>query len=154
MHLTELEAVLEVERACYPTPWSRDLFLQEYDNPQARVDLLWAGSQLAGYLVSWHVLDELHILNVATAPAFRRRGVAARLLGHALSRAREKGLTRTLLEVRVGNAGAIALYESFGFSRDAVRRRYYPDGEDALLMSLKETGGRAAPSCRDEKTSD
>lgn len=141
--LAEMEAVLAVERACYPNPWSRDLFLREYDNPRSNVDLLWAGGELAGYLVGWYLHGELQIMNVATAPEFRRRGVGRRLLQHALERARGKGLERTLLEVRMGNAGAVALYESLGFRRDAVRRRYYADGEDAVLMSREEEPARS-----------
>ncbi|MFO7983616.1 MAG: ribosomal protein S18-alanine N-acetyltransferase [Desulfuromonadales bacterium] len=141
LELADLDRVLAVERACYPNPWSRDLFLREYDNPSSNVDLLLEGNELAGYLVSWYLHKELQIMNVATAPAFRRRGVGLALLRQAMERARKRGLERTVLEVRTGNAGAIALYESLGFRRDAVRRRYYVDGEDALLMSRKEEIG-------------
>lgn len=138
LELADLDRVLAVERACYPNPWSRDLFLREYDNPRSSVDLLLEGEELAGYLVSWYLHKELQIMNVATAPTFRRRGVGLALLRQAMERARKRGLERTVLEVRTGNAGAIALYESLGFRRDAVRRRYYVDGEDALLMSYYE----------------
>jgi len=138
LELADLDMVLAVERACYPNPWSRDLFLREYDNPRSNIDLLRDGDELAGYLVSWYLHEELQIMNVATAPAFRRRGVGLALLRKAMGRARKRGLERTMLEVRIGNAGAIALYESLGFRRDGVRRRYYVDGEDALLMSLGE----------------
>ncbi|NIQ95384.1 MAG: ribosomal protein S18-alanine N-acetyltransferase [Desulfuromonadales bacterium] len=145
--LADMDALLAVERACNPNPWSRDLFMREYDNPRSSLDLLWDGEEaLAGYLVSWYLHGELQIMNVATAPAFRRQGVGRSLLRHAMARARQRGLERTTLEVRTGNAGAIALYEALGFRRDAVRRRYYVDGEDALLMSREEVAGPAVRS--------
>lgn len=131
----DLDPMLTVESACYDHPWSRQLFQQEFDNPLASVELLWVGDELAGYLVSWYLVGELHILNVATAPAFRRRQVARRLLENAFDRCREEGLERALLEVRSGNVGAIALYRSLGFEPGAIRKRYYADGEDALLMA-------------------
>lgn len=139
MTRADLAEVLEVERAGFSHPWTEAMFLAELDNPQASVDLLWLDDLLAAYLCSWLVCGELHILNVLTAPAFRRRGLARRLLDHVIERCRPDGLERVLLEVRIGNQAAIALYEHYGFTRDGVRKRYYPDGEDALLMTLKIT---------------
>ncbi|MDO3376586.1 ribosomal protein S18-alanine N-acetyltransferase [Geoalkalibacter halelectricus] len=136
MSRADLAEVLEVEQAGYTHPWSAAMFLAELEKPQARIDLLRIEGHLAGYLCSWFLCGELHILNLVTAPAFRRQGVARRLLAHAIQCRRAQGLERVLLEVRLSNAPAIGLYEHFGFCRDAVRKGYYPDGEDAQLMSL------------------
>lgn len=136
MEAGHMEKVLGIERLSHPHPWSADLFLRELENPLSDIDLLWFGNDLAGYLCSWLVADELHILNVATAPDFRRRGVAAALLRHVIDRARGRGMQRTFLEVRAGNIGAISLYRSFGFTVVSRRLRYYGDGEDALVMEV------------------
>jgi ribosomal-protein-alanine N-acetyltransferase len=141
MALADLEEVVAVENLCYSHPWSAELFRRELDNPLSTVDLLWVDGKLAGYLCSWLVCGELHILNVATAPAFRRRGVAAALLRHLFARSRGQGLERAFLEVRASNAGAIALYRAFGFHPVSRRQRYYPDGEDALIMELGPVTG-------------
>lgn len=133
---TDLPAILALERAAYPHPWTEEQFVQEFDNPCARLVLLYLDAQLAGYLCFWLLCDELHILNIATSPAVRRCGVAAALLRHVIAAARGHSAVRALLEVRCSNVGAIALYRKFGFIDDTIRRRYYPDGEDALLMSL------------------
>lgn len=132
----DVELVLTVERACYSHPWSAEFFLQELNSPFAAVDLLWIGSELAGYLCCWWLQDELHILNLATAPAFRRRGVAETLLRRALAMAREQKVEKAFLEVRTGNEGAIALYRRCGFQSVYRRPGYYPDGEDAFVMEL------------------
>ena len=133
----DLPAVLALEAACHSHPWSARQLRDELENPLAGIDLYYIGADLAGLLCRWLIVDELHIQNVATAPAYRRRGVAAALLDHALDQARSLGCRRALLEVRVGNVGAIALYRRFGFRDLAQRRRYYPDGEDALVMTLE-----------------
>jgi [ribosomal protein S18]-alanine N-acetyltransferase len=135
---SDLPQVLAVERLCHAHPWSEPLLRQELAEGTARSALLWQGQELAGYICARLLLGELEILNVATAPAFRRRGVAATLLRHLLAEARQQGMERAFLEVRVGNEPAQALYRSFGFRPCGVRRHYYTDGEDALLMAYRE----------------
>lgn len=138
MTLADLERVAAVERLCYAHPWSTEQFRRELENPLATVDLFWQNGVVAGFLCSWYVQGEMEIHNVATHPAFRRQGVARKLLQHALDRARKRRLDRAFLEVRVGNQEAIALYRAFGFRPIATRKGYYPDGEDALVMELGE----------------
>ena len=132
---TDLPALLKIETGSYLRPWTELQFQQELDATYSRIDLLLAQGELAGYVCYWLAAGEMHILNVATAPAFRRKGVARRLLGHVFIQAKELNADLACLEVRIGNAGAIALYRDFGFCDDCVRRGYYSDGEDALLMS-------------------
>ena len=92
--------------------------------------------RLIGYALSWHVIDELHLLNVAVAVGLRRQGIGRALMDDLLVYARAHGVARILLEARAGNAPAIALYDQLGFKRFAVRERYYADGEDAIEMDL------------------
>lgn len=139
LEIQDLEAIVAAERLCHSHPWSLELFQRELDNPCASVDLLFFEGQLAGYLCSWLICGEIEIHNLATLPQFRRRGLAGKLLHHLLGRCPAGTLEKVLLEVRVSNVGAIALYRDFGFTDSAVRKSYYADGEDALLMELHIT---------------
>lgn len=130
----DLDALVVAEQRCYDFPWSRQQFALELQNPVASIDLLTRGETVAGYLCSWLIGDEMQILNVTTVPAFRRQGVGRLLLDHALNRGRRQGMKSAWLEVRAANAAALCLYEGLGFERQGRRRRYYPDGEDALIM--------------------
>ncbi len=147
MQVEDVEQVHAIERRSFPLPWSRESFLREIreiDNshlPVVTVDgegpveseLSKAG--VMGYACWWEVVDECHITNFAVSPDHRRKGVGAFLLDSLLEDARAKGLLRATLEVRLGNAAAIALYEKWGFTAAAMRPRYYPDNlEDALIM--------------------
>jgi [ribosomal protein S18]-alanine N-acetyltransferase len=143
MTAADLPLVHALECAAQPSPWTLEHFAAELANPCARIDLCWRRGELAGYLCAWLIAGELQIQNVATAPPFRRQGVAARLLELVLERSRALGLEAAWLEVRAGNAAAIALYERFGFVTVGRRPRYYADGEDALVMcchSVKSEG--------------
>ncbi len=137
MRQVDVAAVHELECASQGDPWSQQHFLDELGNPVASVDLYWCGDQLAGFLCSWLIAGELQIQNLATLPSLRRKGIAASLLKHVISRGRQQGLTSIWLEVRVSNVPAIALYERFGFHPSGKRLAYYPDGEDALIMTCQ-----------------
>ena len=91
-------------------------------------------NRLAGYLICSRYDRVWHIMNVAIDPDHRRQGMATALLNRLLERVGEDD-ARFTLEVRRSNAGAIVLYERFGFKVAGLRRRYYQDnGEDAFVM--------------------
>lgn len=89
---------------------------------------------LLGLGCYWAILDEAHITVLAIDPRYQRRGLGKWLLVNLLIDASERTLTRATLEVRPSNSRALALYESFGFETLGRRRRYYVDGEDALIL--------------------
>lgn len=138
--VSDLDAIDEIERHSFVTPWPRATFEAELANAIARIDVARAPSVI-GFCNYWLLLDpaqatgEVQIMAIATHPDRRRAGIGAALLGHALAHGRDHGATSAFLEVRRGNAPAIAMYERAGFRTIHVRRNYYQDnGEDALVM--------------------
>jgi [ribosomal protein S18]-alanine N-acetyltransferase len=132
--LSDLDAIEEIERSSYPTPWSRSMFAGELAKPASMCLGAFEGDQLAGYLIISRYVDAWHVMNIAVAPQFRRRGIATALLERLfeLTEDDRRGYT---LEVRVSNDGAIKLYERLGFTGRGIRRGYYTDNrEDALIM--------------------
>lgn len=127
---------------------------EELSRPWAR---LWAartavGAPLAGFLISWHVADELHVLNIATLPELRRRGVGRALMAEGIRYASEQKIRIVLLEVRRTNRAAIKLYRGLAFTALSVRAGYYADnGEDAIemILALDPESGKVLPG-RDE----
>jgi ribosomal-protein-alanine N-acetyltransferase len=134
MQQVDLDVVYQLESASQHDPWNLRHFADEFNNKVSSIDLYWCGDELTGFLCSWLIAGELQIQNLATLPAMRRRGIAVRLLEHAIARSKTSGLTSIWLEVRVSNTAAINLYKRFGFSAGGKRSAYYPDGEDALIM--------------------
>jgi ribosomal-protein-alanine N-acetyltransferase len=110
---------------------------EEMARPWTRAWIAREERALAGYLMAWHVVDELHVLNVATVPAMRRRGIGRALVDAAVAYAVGSKLRLVLLEVRASNHAAIRLYRAARFAAIGVRRAYYTDGEDAVEMLLE-----------------
>lgn len=129
----DLPQVVAVERRAFTTPWSLAMFVLELSKPSGVCLAAELEGRLAGYLVCSRYDAVWHVMNVAVDPDQRRRGIASALIGALLERTGNDA--QLTLEVRRSNAGALALYESFGFRAAGVRRRYYADnGEDATIM--------------------
>jgi len=131
---SDLDAVLQIEQNCYSHPWSFQQFFQELDNPVASLLICEIENKVVGYICYWLIAGEMQILNLATAPQLRRKGVAAQLLEEAFQRCSLAKLSSAWLEVRAANQAAITLYQRHGFKQDGMRKAYYRDGEDALIM--------------------
>jgi len=132
---SDLNRVVEIEHAVFSAPWSRASFEGELATGSSAPWVAERDGVVIAYLISWVAADELHIGNIAVAPAFQREGIGRELLRYSLDDAATRGLAHATLEVRVSNDRAIQLYEEFGFRPVAMRRGYYSDtGEDALVM--------------------
>ncbi len=131
----DLTAVHRIEKSVSPDPWSESLFAEELS---AGGDRHWlvatAGPLVVGFGGLLFVADEAHLMNLAVAPAHQRHGIATRLVANLLLGAGDRGSVAMTLEVRASNRGAQDLYRRFGFLDAGHRPRYYPDGEDAVIM--------------------
>jgi ribosomal-protein-alanine N-acetyltransferase len=132
----DIGQIYSLERSCSRNPWSCGSLASELLNPNSIFLILQRpDGQIAGFVCSSLVLDELQILEVAIHPDYRNRGLGLLLINSLLSQAAGKGAVRACLEVRSSNRPAIKLYEKCGFKTDGARKGYYQDGEDAALMS-------------------
>jgi ribosomal-protein-alanine N-acetyltransferase len=133
LRYSDLPQVISIERRAFPTAWSLAMFVLELSKPSGICLAAVDDDGLVGYLICSRYDQAWHLMNVAVDPGRRRHGHATAMLTEMIERAgQDASMT---LEVRVSNAGAIALYEEFGFRPAGTRRRYYQDtGEDALIM--------------------
>jgi ribosomal-protein-alanine N-acetyltransferase len=135
LQLRDLNAIEEIEKRSYPTPWSRSMFASELAKPSSLCIGAFDGDRLTGYLIISRYVDAWHVMNVAVDPDYRRQGIASMLLARLFERTADDERRGYTLEVRVSNAGAIRLYEQLGFEPRGIRRGYYTDNrEDALIM--------------------
>lgn len=131
----DLEQILRIEEASFPSPWLHQHFLDELASPHAfPLSAFDADGRLVGFICPMLLLDEGHIMDVAVDPEFRGRGVGRLLVQRVLDDCRDGGASFVSLEVRVSNRAAISLYRTMGFVETGRRKRYYKDGEDALMM--------------------
>jgi ribosomal-protein-alanine N-acetyltransferase len=138
-NLSDLDAMLEIEQSSFPAPWPRSVIAGEIDGRSwSRVTIASHEDALVGYMVYWIVTTEVHLLNLAVDPTWRRKGVAKKLMTYLIETSHSDNLTEILLEVRVSNTAAKNLYRQLRFKEIAIRPNYYSDNhEDALVMSLQ-----------------
>ncbi len=140
MTVQDVPVVAQIYQMSFSLPWPEHSFHYEVsDNRVARCFVAETeDKRVAAMIVSWIVVDELHIATIATHPEFRRQGVGARILTAALKDASAAGVRRAFLEVRESNEVAQTMYRKFGFEITGRRLKYYKDnGEDAILMTLE-----------------
>ncbi len=132
-HLPQLE---ELEQQCFSIPWTWDQLMSQLPDDCHEFLAAEQEGKVLGYVGMMTVLDEGYISNVAVDPAFRRQGIADRLITELLDRARIRELSFVTLEVREHNEPAIALYRKHGFAPVGLRKNYYElPVENALLMT-------------------
>ena len=141
MQRRHLRDVMPIEQSAYPTPWSRSVFeseLQQVANGSRHYVVGGLDRDLVGYAGLWFVPDpdgdQAHVTNIVVAPSARRRRVGTRLMLHLASRAIDRGCVSWTLEVRASNHAAHEMYRAFGFAPAGVRKRYYDNTEDAIVM--------------------
>lgn len=135
MMQSDLDEVLEIEKASFPAPWSRSMFQEEMANRNARLIVFLEDSRIVGYLCFWEVLDEAHLLNIAVHPERRTLGYGQHIMARLQEICRRDGLKRIILDVGRRNTAARSLYRKCGFSSIGFRKNYYTvAGDDAIVM--------------------
>ena len=133
----DVAEIARIEALSFSTPWSQEMILSEMREPLATFYIATISGSIVGYYGFLHILDELHILNVAVDPTFRGKKVGTALIEHLINSARKLSVRAITLEVRESNAPAIGLYEKHGFVSVGIRPHYYTDKENALIYWLE-----------------
>ena len=141
----DLDQVLEIERACFSDPWSRDAFTATLLLPYAyyfvaEITRENGETRIVGECGVRDIIGEGEITNVAVHRDFRGKGIARRMMETLLTESAAKGITAFTLEVRAGNDAAVSLYRKLGFRTEGVRTGFYEKPvEDALIMWRRES---------------
>ena len=150
LQIDYIDEIVTIERESFGEPWSKNIFLDLLDYPLAVcfvaleqppvgiADTPFQKGAVAGYLIAYHLFEEMQILNIAVKESIRHRKIATKLFGVIFDYAKNENIQEFTLEVRTSNTGAIKLYKKLGFKIDGVRKNYYANPkEDAVLMSLR-----------------
>ncbi len=134
----DIDIVLTIEKRCFPNdPWNRISFEEELQNPLSRFYVLTDTEvgAILGYGGVWLMYDTGNVTNLAVSPDCRQQGLGRRLLTKLIDVCIEENMASITLEVRRSNTAAKALYASMGFTVQGMRRQYYKDREDAVIMT-------------------
>lgn len=133
MKIEDLDQIMMIEEQAFNVPWQRSFF--EYDLKQQNRYCFVAKQDdiVLGYTNVWHFADEIQLANIAVRQENRKQGIGSSLLREVIKIAQQNQCRSIILEVRISNIAAQHMYEKFGFKSILVRKRYYPDGEEALV---------------------
>lgn len=135
MTLQDASAIADLEKLCFSDPWSEKSIASEVNNPLSYWLVAEDNGEIAGYVGSQSVLDAADMMNLAVNPDYRRKGIGKALVDALTQHLMENNVIALLLEVRVSNLPAIALYEKLGFVQVGCRPKYYHNPrEDALIL--------------------
>lgn len=129
--------VAQIERSCFPDPWSEEALELLLEDRCAGL-VATVDGRVAAYGGMMIVLDEAHVLNIATHPDFRRQGLARAVIEALEALAAERGASYLYLEVREKNSAARALYNSVGWRAVGLRKNFYSHPIDNAVIMMKE----------------
>jgi [ribosomal protein S18]-alanine N-acetyltransferase len=137
MRRAHIRKIMPIEQQVYPRPWTPQVFVEELEQARAgkRHYLVGTiGNELVGYGGLLYVENDAHVTNIAVDPMWRSRGIATELLLDLAWEANRRGCEAMTLEVRHTNVAAQQLYRRFGFVPAGVRKKYYENRDDAIVM--------------------
>lgn len=127
-----------IEQDSFKEPWSKEAYEKEITNPLANYRVITVNDEVVAYGGFWKIIDEADINNIAVKKEYRGKGYGKMLMNALIEDAKKQNIKAMTLEVRVTNKSAIALYKKLGFKEAGIRKKYYSDNEDALIMWLEE----------------
>lgn len=130
----DLNQVHDIFKTSIKSYWSIDELMNEFTNEVAFYLVATYNEEVIGFCGAWIVLEEVQITNIAIKENYRKLGIGEILLKEFIKKSSEKGGDVVYLEVRVSNNTAISFYNKLGFLKMGVRKKFYSDKEDALLM--------------------
>ncbi len=131
-----VDEIVAIEEHSFSIPWSKTAFLGELLNQNAHYFVAMIDEKVVGYGGFWYIVNEGHITNIAVHEDYRGQGIGSLILDEMIAQKEELWMIGLTLEVRVSNVNAIKFYEKKGFVEEGVRKNYYENNEDALIMWL------------------
>ncbi|MDE6565697.1 MAG: ribosomal protein S18-alanine N-acetyltransferase [Clostridia bacterium] len=128
----DIKGIKTIENRCFSDSWTENMLLQSMENGCIMV-VVEVENMLVGYAGLYPSGD---ITNIAVLPEYRGLGYGKMLVSEIIKQAQINNIDKIFLEVRSSNITAIKLYEKCGFKRISCRKRYYKDGEDALIYAF------------------
>tara|TARA_Y100000994_G_scaffold246828_1_gene250904 strand:- start:4932 stop:5366 length:435 start_codon:yes stop_codon:yes gene_type:complete len=132
-----ISEIYKIESETFEYPWLKNQFSRysmDFDNSMSYIYKL--KDKVAGYLMAELILDEIHIHNIVVKKECRSKSIAKDMISHIISRAQKGSKNKICLEVSSSNMPALNLYSRLGFRKVGIRKKYYQDGMDAILMTL------------------
>lgn len=136
MTIDDLDFIKDSLTTDFDNFWTYNIFKSELLNPNSKYIVAKLGNKIVGFAGIWKAVDIVHITNIVTSKSFRNKGIGSIMLGNLIELAKlEKDITSITLEVNSTNTPAQKLYKKFGFNMVGLRKKYYNNKDDAIIMT-------------------
>lgn len=132
-HLEEIKDILSTE---FDDFWTYSVFKSELKNPNSQYFVAIRNDEIVGFAGIWKAIDDMHITNIVTKISKRHLGIASMLLEKLIEVSKAEKVNSLTLEVNESNTYAIKLYEKYNFKKIGLRKNYYAQNENAIIMTL------------------
>lgn len=137
MTLTDLENIKDILSTEFDDFWNYNILKQELSNCNSYCVVAKNNENIIlGFACEQFILDESNITNIVTRKTYRNNGIGSLLLENLIQISISKSMNSITLEVNENNTSAINLYKKYNFNTIGIRKKYYNNKDNALIMSL------------------
>ena len=136
MNLSHLMEIKDILTSDFDEFWTYSVFENELKNPNSKYFVAILNNEIVGFAGVWKSVDDIHITNIVTKISKRHLGIASKLLEELIAFSKFQNTTSLTLEVNENNLNAIKLYEKYHFKKIGIRKNYYGQNENAIIMTL------------------
>lgn len=140
MTIADLDAISDILFSDFDDFWNVSTLKSELQNPNSQYIIAKLNNEIVGFGGIWKAVDDIHITDIVVKKIFRRQKIGSILLEQLISLTKQQNITSITLEVNSNNIPAQKLYEKFGFKRVGLRKKYYNNTNDAVIMTKDLTG--------------
>lgn len=134
LYIEQIEAIASLHATACNNSWSHEMLYNMLENPSYIAYGFYQNDVMIAFVIGIIIIDEAEIHMICTHPDHQRKGIAEDLMTHMTKELQNRCVTLIHLEVSHQNKGAISLYKKLGFIQTGMRKTYYPDGSNALIM--------------------
>ena len=136
MTMSDLNAISDILFSDFDNFWTVSTLKSELENPNSQYIITKIDTEIVGFGGIWKSVDDIHITDIVVKKSHRRQNIGSKLLEQLIILAeKQKNITSITLEVNSANIPAQKLYEKFGFKRVGLRKKYYNNTDDAIIMT-------------------
>lgn len=135
MTLPDLDSISDILTCEFDDFWNYNLFKSELENKNSMYIVAKSNNQIVGFAGIWFSVDDIHITNIVVKKNCRNQKIGSLMLNNLIKLCENRTQKSITLEVNSNNIPAQKLYQKFGFKNVGIRKKYYNNTEDAIIMT-------------------
>lgn len=135
MTLPDLDSISDILTCEFDDFWNYNIFKSELENKNSKYIVAKLSSEIVGFGGIWFAVDDIHITNIVVKKRYRNKKIGTLILNNLIKLCENQAQKSITLEVNSNNVPAQKLYENFDFKTVGIRKKYYNNTDDAIIMT-------------------